>query len=156
MAGSSVPLVDVSPSSMDRGGGSAGHCEDVAASSGLGVPSAAVATSSSAAPCDWAGPSNPTARSASASPTFWSKIGDRKPQQSLFKGDVDFTKYPRWFLADGHPLGHSVLTKNLTCLCTPQKAQELILLRPFVDWRRTQPMLKYAKPYTKMVDVSLL
>lgn len=44
---------------------------------------------------------------------FWVKIGDGKPPQFLFKGEVNFVKYPGWFMGAGHPLGHFALTKNL-------------------------------------------
>lgn len=97
----------------------------------------------------------PAAPFDSASP-FWSNLVDGKPQQFLLKGDVDFIKYPGWFLAEGHPLGRSTVTKTLSYLCTPKRGEELRVKRPAIDWRRAKPMLTYTPPYTAMVDTSML
>lgn len=109
-----------------------------------------------AAPSSSAAPSSFAASTGSATPPFWAKIGDGKLQQVLFKGEFDFVKYPGWFLADGHLLGRSAFTKNLTFLCTPEFGEELVLSRPPVDWCRAQPMLKYLEPFTLKVDATLL
>lgn len=82
---------------------------------------------------------------------FGLRLVNGKPHQVLFKGEVDFIKYPDGFLVEGHPLRCLLLPRNYHII-KPGRGEELRARRLAIDC--AQPDLKYTPPYTAKVDAS--